>query len=346
MLHKLIKTAFGRIILFGGVLVLGSGSLMNFVHHYLIPGPVSAAEQEGSTIGGYASHAAFEQECSHCHAPIHCVTDDRCQSCHVEIAEQRAEAIGLHGLLPGTERCQTCHVEHRGREAVISEVAFTNVNHEAMTGFSLDKHKSDFADTPLNCESCHTDGSFGTDTVDCASCHTANDAALMAEHQNEHGTNCAGCHDGRGSMLDFDHNQTFPLIGEHELASCVGCHTDQQISGTTQVCSDCHFDDVETIHTDSFGIDCARCHTAVAWTPAQLTKHTFLLDHGEDGQLECHTCHITNYYEPICTACHADDEMTGTHQTENITGIQNCAQCHPTGAANEATSLGFALPVQ
>jgi hypothetical protein len=346
LLHKLIKTALGRTILFGGVLVLSSGSLINLIHHYLIPGPVSAASEDGSTIGGYASHAEFEQECSHCHAPVHCITDDRCQSCHVEIAEQRAEAIGLHGLLPGTERCQTCHVEHRGREAVISAVAFANVDHEALSGFNLDKHKNDYDSGSLNCESCHTQGSFGPDTVDCATCHAANDAEKMAEHQRAHGTNCAGCHDGLDSMLTFDHSQAFPLVGKHDLAGCVDCHADQIFAGTVQACSECHFNDAETIHTDSFGTDCARCHTPTAWTPAQLTKHTFLLDHGDEGQLECQTCHISNYYEPTCTECHSDEDMVGAHQAASSTAIQNCAECHPTGAANEATSLGFSLPVK
>lgn len=342
--RHLIQTRIGRTITLASVLFLSSGVLVNFSHQYTMPGPLSAAEADGQTRQGYASHATFEQECTHCHAPIHCVTDDRCQSCHVEIAEQRAEAIGLHGLLPGTERCQTCHVEHQGRDAVISEVAFANIDHEALAGFSLVKHETNYDGQPLHCESCHTNGRFDTDEVDCLTCHTENDSELMAHHEEEHGLNCIGCHDGRDKMVDFDHDQVFELTGGHQDAGCIDCHAEQQFTGTTQVCVDCHEADVEVIHTDTFGLDCARCHTINAWAPAQLTQHTFLLDHGDEGQLECQSCHVNNYYEHTCVECHDDVEMATFHEVDTSAAITNCNQCHPTGAAKEATELGYTLP--
>ncbi|MEJ2751003.1 MAG: cytochrome c3 family protein, partial [Anaerolineae bacterium] len=129
-------------------------------------------------------------------------------------------------------------------------------------------------------------------------------------------------------------------------AGCIDCHADQQFAGTTQVCVDCHEKDVETIHTETFGLDCARCHTAAAWTPAQLNQHTYLLDHGDEGQLECQTCHTMNYYEHTCAECHDDEEMATFHEVENDTAVAHCVQCHPTGAADEATNLGYSLPVQ
>ena len=343
---QLIKKPIGRTVTLLGVLFLSSGYLVNFSHQYTMPGPLSAAERDSKLLEGYASHAMLEQECTYCHAPVHCVTDDRCQGCHVEIAEQRAEAMGLHGLLPGTERCQTCHVEHQGRDAVISKVAFANIDHEALSGFSLVKHETNDDGQPLNCESCHTEGRFGPDTVDCLTCHTQNDSELMAHHEAEHGLNCLSCHDGRDKMVDFDHDQVFELTGKHETAGCIDCHADQQFAGTTQVCVDCHEKDVETIHTETFGLDCARCHTAAAWTPAQLTQHTFLLDHGDEGQLECQTCHTVNYYEHTCAECHDDGEMATVHEVGNGRAIANCIQCHPTGATDEATNLGYSLPVQ
>lgn len=343
---QLIKKPIGRTATLLGVLFLGSGYVVNFSHQYTMPGPVSDATAEEQTLEGYASHAMFEQECTYCHAPIHCVTDDRCQSCHVEIAEQRAEAIGLHGLLPGTERCQTCHIEHQGRSAVISEVAFANIDHEALSGFSLIKHETDYDGLALGCESCHTEGRFGSDTVDCLTCHTENDKELMAHHEEEHGLNCLGCHDGRDQMVDFDHDSVFELTGQHQNAGCTDCHADQQFAGTTQVCIDCHQDDSDAVRMDTFGPDCARCHTTDAWTPAHLTQHTFLLDHGDEGQLECQTCHTSNYYEHTCSECHDDGEMATFHEVENSTDIANCIQCHPTGAAGEAAELGYVLPAQ
>jgi hypothetical protein len=321
-------------------LFLGTGL---FVKHsgYTMPGPVSAMQYRSEPIEGFASHAMFEQECTHCHAPIHCVTAEKCQDCHVEIAEQRVEAVGLHGLLPGTERCQNCHVEHQGRDAVISEIAFANVDHEAMTGFSLEKHSTNYDGQPMTCESCHTEGRYGADTVDCLTCHTENDRELMTFNNEEYGLDCLGCHDGRDRMIDFDHNQVYGLDGEHAQASCVDCHGDMVFAGKTQACADCH--EVETEHTDVFGFDCARCHTAVAWTPAQLTQHTFLLEHGDQDKLECQNCHPTTYYKPTCVECHEDGQMIADHEVATIVGIENCATCHPTGATGEAEQLGYTL---
>ena len=47
-------------------------------------------------------------------------------------------------------------------------------------------------------------------------------------------------------------------------------------------CFACH--EEPAMHLGQFGINCARCHNAMTWTPAQLTKHIFLLDHGGKGK--------------------------------------------------------------
>jgi len=126
----------------------------------LSPGPLSAAHPNKQPLNGYVSHADFETQCSHCHAPMHCITDSRCQDCHQEIARQRATANGLHGKLPGTNKCQNCHVEHRGPETTITELAFINVNHFKLANFSLARHTKDYDGENMNCESCHSQGVF------------------------------------------------------------------------------------------------------------------------------------------------------------------------------------------
>ncbi len=113
----------------------------------LAPGPLSAVQEQGTELGGYGSHAEFEQECGHCHAPVHCITASRCQECHLDVAQDRMTAVGLHGRLPANQ-CQDCHVEHQGREAVITEFAFRNVDHEKLSGFSLADHQVDYANHP------------------------------------------------------------------------------------------------------------------------------------------------------------------------------------------------------
>ena len=62
-------------------LVFGEG-LSGHFHKYTFPGPLSDS-QGAEPMGGFSSHAEFEQECGHCHAPLHCVTDTQCQDCHI-----------------------------------------------------------------------------------------------------------------------------------------------------------------------------------------------------------------------------------------------------------------------
>jgi mono/diheme cytochrome c family protein len=105
-------------------------------------------------------------------------------------------------------------------------------------------------------------------------------------------------------------------------------------------CVACH--EEPEVHADAFGINCARCHNTTTWTPAVLTRHDFLLDHGDMGQVDCKTCHPTSYVTYDCYGCHEDhqpDEMQEAHLAEKILEFEDCARCHPTGAADEADRL-------
>jgi mono/diheme cytochrome c family protein len=104
-------------------------------------------------------------------------------------------------------------------------------------------------------------------------------------------------------------------------------------------CVSCH--EEPEVHVGRFGINCARCHSSVAWTPAFLTKHNFALDHGGDGDVECQVCHVENYFTNTCYECHdhQPDEMEVVHLAEDLEVYDNCVECHPTGAAGEAELL-------
>jgi mono/diheme cytochrome c family protein len=110
---------------------------------------------------------------------------------------------------------------------------------------------------------------------------------------------------------------------ESDPHRCVACHEDPEV------------------HLGRFGLNCARCHSSVAWTPALLTKHTFLLDHGGNGQVECKTCHPDNYYTHTCYDCHDHnpDEMNDFHLNEGLQEFDNCIDCHATGVEGEAERL-------
>ena len=304
---------------------------------FLMPGPVSAIHLKDESLNGYASHADFEQDCGHCHAPVHCVTDTRCQDCHMDIAQQRSEARGLHGKLPGTDKCQTCHVEHRGREVVISEMAYSGVDHFGLSGFSLVSHKVDYENQPMDCDGCHSKDRFIDETLDCITCHANAEHDFMAEHIQLYGADCVACHDGIDRMRDFDHNDYYALEGQHAEAECLSCHEDLVYAGKSQDCASCH--EEPELHAGGFGLECNRCHIATAWTPAQLTQHTFLLTHGGlpvDGCRSCHTAEFTTY---DCVSCHdhTAEMMQEFHLNCGLEDYvsKSCVDCHPTSKKSD-----------
>jgi hypothetical protein len=316
------------------ILSLG-GAAYEFKLNY-VPGPVSAAQRHNEPIKGYSSHADFEQECLHCHAPVRCLSGNLCQDCHREIARERAESEGLHGLLPGTDKCHTCHVEHEGRDAAICDVSFSAINHELLSGFCLSLHEVGFDGEPLTCESCHPGGQYDAASVACAGCHAAEDPNYMAEHTEQHGDYCAECHDGRDDMTDFEHGEVYTLDGGHEEAGCRDCHRRSIDTEAVRDCADCHED--PTVHAGRFGLRCDWCHTAIAWLPAKLTEHIFRLDHGKEGELACETCHTETYVAYTCYGCHDHEatEIQELHAEQGIDELEPCAECHPTGLEGEA----------
>ena len=101
----------------------------------------------------------------------------------------------------------------------------------------------------------------------------------------------------------------------------------------------CHED--PPVHEGLFGLECERCHNTIAWTPAYLTRHTFFLDHGTQGELACETCHTQNLPDPYLLRVprpHPGTNGRGPpggehHQLRKLPGVP------PTGAAGEAERL-------
>jgi len=118
--------------------------------------------------------------------------------------------------------------------------------------------------------------------------------------------------------------------------NCLGCHETTVLAGTTNECVGCHVE--PEIHLGRFGQDCGRCHTATAWRPAQLSQHTFPLNHGDEGKIDCQTCHELTYATYTCTNCHAHEpaETVAEHAEKELFDITDCATCHPNGLGDEA----------
>lgn len=301
------------------------------------PGPLSAAGSPGQTLAGYSSHAEFEGDCDQCHQPWQGVQSDRCELCHIRISEQRRTGSGLHGHLPQNAPCHECHTDHKGRSASINTYILKHFDHYSATGFSLKKHPTDYDGTDMTCDQCHLENQFAPELINCQQCHAGYDPGFMAAHGKFYGEDCLSCHDGVDSMIGFDHSAVYPLEGAHRVIDCGACHQSPVSSGTPNECVGCH--EEPEIHAGLFGLDCVRCHSTAAWLPALLSQHTFPIDHGEQGKLECRVCHVASYTEYTCYSCHEHepDEIREKHVEEGIAvnEIKNCIECHPTGQEDE-----------
>lgn len=323
------STALILIMVLGAILYFRGGGPFN-------PGELTAVAAHHEPIDGFNSHAAFEQQCQRCHEAWQGPTAVRCQTCHETIATQRETKSGLHGHLADTERCQTCHTDHLGRQARITLYDLKQFDHARLTPFSLVHHTATYDDTNLLCEDCHTDGRYTATVLDCAGCHTQAAPDFMAQHTTRFGTDCLQCHDGLDRYSDFVHDDFFVLDGEHTAVVCESCHLNRVFAETPAQCHACHAE--PDIHAGVFGLECERCHTAVAWTPAELTRHTFPLDHGLSEQATtCETCHIGSYTQYTCYGCHehTPTEIETVHRQEEIFEFANCIECHATGQLHE-----------
>ena len=251
-------------------------------------------------------------------------TPFKCHECHAEPQSH----LGLFGV-----DCADCHTPEAWVPAGWQGFIF---EHTAETsGFSLERHAVDFEGMAIVCTNCHIGGVQGIDLQTCITCHSNGDQNLtfMNEHTNQFGFACLDCHDGVDRMSDFNHAQFFPLDGAHAELICQTCHQDQAYLDAPTECVGCHAE--PEVHAGDFGQQCQFCHTVTAWQPAELQVHSFPLDHGEQGEVACQTCHPDKYVEYTCYGCHdhQPDPIRQSHVRENISleALPSCVECHPTG---------------
>lgn len=256
-------------------------------------------------------------------------TPQDCVSCHDEPE--------IHMNL-FSQDCASCHTSQEWNLVIWEGQIF---NHLLISEFSLQSHHSDFSGTQIRCAACHLpqEGEqLSFDLNSCTNCHITDNSEFMVEHQQEYGSACVTCHDGTGRMADFDHNLTFTLNGRHAEVLCESCHIEQLYQGTPRECVTCHLE--PEIHLGVFGLSCESCHSTQAWSPANLTSHTFPLDHGDQGMVACETCHVASYVEYTCYGCHDHQpgEIQSEHQEEGVSSIElvDCVACHPNGLEDEA----------
>jgi hypothetical protein len=185
------------------------------------------------------------------------------------------------------------------------------------------------ADFENQCSLCHQPLQASQAKL-CEDCHKD----IQTQIQDQKGTHgrvqnvekCGSCHaEHKGRDFDpvqtaldqFDHSQTsFPLTGKHAEAACKDCHKNNQFGDARADCAACHAEPVS--HKNMFGLNCAECHTQLAWKPASYNAHNF--DHNKLGfSLVKHTSAYNG--KPIaCTDCHTGAVPAFDNQT--------CVRCH------------------
>lgn len=217
------------------------------------PGDLSTSARSPQQSGGFAHHAAFADDCTQCHDPFVGVTAGRCETCHVNIAQQRESETGLHGRLT-TPDCAACHSEHQGHDFDLYSAAFDQ--------FSTEHHAALFPlhgqHATLECTDCHQNEQYAGTSATCVGCHAEPDL-----HKGLLGTDCARCHTPEGWRPALLTDHTFPLDHGDGLPAggqilCATCHT---TTFTTYTCDNCH-DPAEMIEE----------HQEEGITPAELTN--------------------------------------------------------------------------
>lgn len=261
--------------------------------------------------------------CAECHSAAQAPAEasNQCAACHT------APASHLNVF---DAQCETCHTPGGWTPAELPNFpAFAHTN----AAFQLVNHSVDYAGQPLTCAACHALPAFTVNGPACVDCHRTHDAVFLDEHLLKYGPNCVSCHDGAGNMRNFDHAQVFVLDGRHTEAQCAACHKDSVFRGTPRECAACHAE--PEVHAGVFGLKCAACHSTSAWSPAQLTEHLFPLNHGEEGEVACATCHLAKYTEYTCYGCHEHEpaDTRDKHREVDLGTqlLENCAACHPSG---------------
>ncbi len=357
-------SGLGFIFVLVFLFLLGVATLLQGGLLLASPGPLSAVAPRATPLGGYSSHAEFENECGRCHAPIWSGERmaDRCVECHTNVGDELAARTGLHGRLPNPRQCKRCHTEHKGRTARLTRFDVKDFPHEVDTvGFTLKEHRKDFDKSPLQCKDCHTVSISTFEQQVCTDCHRRGQPTFTDQHIVDVGEDCLACHDGSGKAGRFDHDTmtNFPLEGEHREVKCKKCHREKNVfSGLDTTCYSCHQKDDK--HKGKYGTSCESCHTPKDWERSTFRHDlsTFMFegrlldisincyvchqaDDKHDGRFgtQCQACHNTRSWEegvfdhnktdfPL-TGKHRDIECEACHIGKKFTGLDAaCVSCH------------------
>jgi hypothetical protein len=292
-------------------------------------------ERTWAAEGQYAKHARTRFPLLGAHVGVACFrchpgaqvgnfkrADTHCDSCHTSDLNRATNPD--HKALGWIDNCQRCHspTEWGSGGFVHSFFPLTN-GHQGVTCNACHTN-GQFVGVSRACSSCHLDDFQNTTAPN----HTT--AGF--------GMNCESCHTtiSWGSN-GFVHDK-FPLVGAHQAAACTACHATGQHTGLSHACSSCHLDDFQNTnaphHTAAgFGMNCEDCHTPTSWGGAGFVHDKFPLT-GAHQAADCSACHAGGQYTGLshaCSACHLTDYQATTNPDHTANQFpMSCEQCHTT----------------
>ncbi len=264
--------------------------------------------------------------CESCHVGnTYKGTPTRCFDCHWTRRQDDRYRLQL-----GTQ-CEQCHRS--------TTWAATQWDHNVMTAMPLG-----VAHRQLTCTSCHTSNGFKGTQVTCASCHLQNYQATRTPNHGAAGfpTNCEVCHrvnDTRFTQARFDHQASYPLVGNHAQATCATCHRSNVFKGTPRDCVGCHQGQYQRTTTPNhvaagFPTTCENCHrpSDPSFKGANFNHNQTFNLVGRHAQATCASCHVNNVFKGTprdCVGCHQGQYQRTTTPNHVAAGFPTtCENCH------------------
>jgi hypothetical protein len=313
------------------------------------------------------AHESLEglKSCTKCHEAGQKLSQEKCLSCHTELAEGLRERKGFHGRIPANERaCESCHSEHHGRDAALIDWGpkkQAGFEHGPKTGFPLEGEHA-----KLGCERCHEPRLVIDDSIRsllkkhperksflglgtaCKACH-------FDEHRGQLGDRCEQCHTPKAwkPAPGFDHGKTdFPLEGAHRKVGCAECHSATQAApapaGTFPAprsatfarfeslphasCVDCH----EDPHKGRFSQRCTSCHTVESWH--QIRNALKDREFHDKTRFPLRGLHL----DVACKSCHGP--FPGRPARFQGLAFGSCEACHADAHLNQLEGPGGKKP--
>jgi hypothetical protein len=289
-------------------------------------------------VTGYAltgMHATLE--CTACHVNNKFAgTPSNCYACHQADFNQTTNPAHVPAGLP--HDCGICHSTADWLNARFDHNAFTKF---PLTGMHIS----------VPCVRCHTNNNFANTPVDCYSCHKADFTSTTNPNHVSSGfpTDCSICHSTSGwSPASFDHSKTgFPLTGAHLTVACAQCHKNNNYTTVPTACVGCHQADYNGTNNpphaaSGFPTNCETCHSTSSWSGAVFdhSKTPFPLT-GAHLTVACNQCHVNNVFVGTptdCYSCHKADYTGTTNPNHTSAGFPTtCATCHTTTSWAGAT---------